>query len=139
MNPENFSCTLADGLKTRCHGIYLALSGAGKQQTITAEQALDREMKGLPWTTGMLETAAGKAARAKAQQLASAQQAAKEAAELKALADEKLAQEEKAAAELKAQQEKEEEEKKQKIEERKRKRQERLENRPWLVKLLSPE
>lgn len=138
-NPKGFACTLAGGLKTRCEGFFSATE-KNKAQPISMEAAIRRQLDGLPWATGVRETAGAKASRFKQELATKAQQAAEEEARLKAeeqarLREIQLAQEAQ-AAQARARKEKAEADHARRLQEIERKEQERLEKRSWLLKQL---
>ena len=100
--------------------------------------AIQRQLEGLPWTTGVREIAGVRTARIKAEQDRVAKLAAQEAARVKAIEDERLRLEREAQeaklAEQRAVQEKIEALRAQIAEEKALKEKQRLENRNWLLK-----
>lgn len=98
-NPQGHACTVA-GVKTRCEGFFTA-SVNGKVQTISRESAVQRQLQNLPWSTGVREIAAVRAARIQQEKDRVARAAAEEAAKLQAIEDARL-QAEREAQEAKA-------------------------------------
>jgi len=88
-NPAGHACTLAGGIQTRCEGFFSA-SNRGKSEGISLETAIQRQLEGLPWSTGVREIAAARTARNKAEQDRVARLAAQEAARIQAIEDERL-------------------------------------------------
>lgn len=107
-NPQSHACTVA-GVQTRCEGFFSAHLN-GKSQVISKDVAIQRQLQGLPWTTGVREIAAVRSARIQQEKDRVAQLAAEEAAKLQAIEDARLLAlkqaEDAKAAEQKALQEK---------------------------------
>ena len=84
-DPQRHPCVLASGLKTACEGYYAEPGATGK--VISQQQAIARQLQGLPWVTGVREHLQVKAQRLKrehAEQLRlEAQAAAQREAEAK--------------------------------------------------------
>ena len=98
-SPQSHACTVA-GVKTRCEGFFTA-SVNGKVQTISRENAIQRQLLNLPWGTGVRELASVKSSRIQQEKDRVAREAAEEAAKLQAIEDARL-QAERQAQEAKA-------------------------------------
>lgn len=136
-NPLGHACALAGGIQSRCEGIFSAPI-RGKSEVISLEMAIQRQLEGLTWTTGVREIPAVRTARLKAEQDRLARLAAQEAARVQAIEDERLRVEREAQeaklAEQRALQDKMEALRAQIAEEKALKEKQRLENRNWLLK-----
>ena len=137
--PDNFACSLPGGLKTRCEGYFMAIEN-GKNQPISKDAALRRQLDNLAWGTGVRETAAAQASRQRQAQALKAKLAAEEAAKIKAIEDARIREEQQAleakAAQEQARKDKAEADRAKRLQEIERLENERLEKRSWLLKQL---
>jgi len=136
-NPAGHACAVAGGIQSRCEGFFTAPI-QGKSQVISREVAIQRQLEGLPWSTGVREMASARASRIKAEQDRVARAAAQEAARIQAIEDARVLAERQAEeaklAEQRALQEKIAALRAQIAEEKALKEKQRLENRNWLLK-----
>ena len=132
-DPARHACVLS-GLKTECEGYYAEPSAKGPVRIISQQQAIARQLQGLPWTTGVREQATARNLRLKREQAEQlrlqAIETARLEAEAKQLRDEQARQE----AEAKALADKAEAEKAQEAEQKAQEEKERLEKRSWFAK-----
>ncbi|MFN5255911.1 MAG: hypothetical protein ACK5BY_08685, partial [Limnohabitans sp.] len=85
-NPAGHACAVTGGIQSRCEGFFTAPI-QGKSQVISREVAIQRQLEGLPWSTGVREMASARASRIKAEQDRVARAAAQEAARIQAIED----------------------------------------------------
>lgn len=126
------ACLLADGLKTECEGYYAEPGSSGK--VISKQQAIARQLQGLPWTTGVREQPQVKAQRIKREHAEQRRLEAQAVAKLEAEAQQQRDEEARRVAEAKAQEEQAEAEKAREAEQKEKEEKERLEKRSWLAK-----
>ena len=136
-NPSGHACGVAGGIQSRCEG-YFTAPIQGKSQVISRDVAMQRQLEGLPWSTGVREMASARASRIKAEQDRVARAAAQEAARIQAIEDARVLAERQAEeaklAEQRALQDKIAVLRAQIAEEKALKEKQRLENRNWLLK-----
>lgn len=133
-DPVQHACVLSGGLKTACEGYYTEPGPKGAAQPISKQQAIARQLQGLPWSTAVREQPQARTQRLKrehAEQLKQqAEAAARQAAEIRQQKEEEARLE----AEAKALAEKAEADKAREAEEKERAEKERLEKRSWFAK-----
>jgi hypothetical protein len=136
-NPSGHACGVAGGIQSRCEG-YFTAPIQGKSQVISRDVAMQRQLEGLPWSTGVREVASARSSRIKAEQDRVTRAAAQEAARLQAIEDARVLAERQAEeaklAEQRALQDKMTALRAQIAEEKALKEKQRLENRNWLLK-----
>ena len=125
-------CTLASGQRTECEGYYTEAGKSGK--VISQQQAIARQLQGLPWTTGVREQPQVKAQRLKREHAEQLRLEAEAAAKLEAEAKLQRDEEARRVAQAKAQEEAAEAEKARVAEQKEKEEKERLENRSWFAK-----
>jgi hypothetical protein len=134
-DPVRHACTLSSGLKTECEGYYAEPGAKGAAaQSISKQQAIARQLQGLPWVTAVREHPLVKAQRLRREHAEQQKQLALAAAKLEAEARQQQEEEAKRQAEAKAQAEQEEAEKAREAAEKEQAEKERLEKRSWFAK-----
>jgi len=137
-NPNSFPC-VQSGAKTRCEGFY-SVTENGKTRSISADEAIRRQLDKLPWGTGVRETAGAKAGRQKQEKALKDQQLAQEQAQVKASIEARQREEQMAieaiAAQARERKAKAEADHARRLKELERREQERLEKRSWMLKQL---
>lgn len=133
-DPLRHACTLPSGLKTLCEGYYAEPAGKGAGPAISKQQAIARQLQGLPWVTGVREQPQAKAHRLHREAAELKKQEALAAAKLAAEAEAEKQELARREAEAKAQAEQEEAAKVREAEEKEREEKERLEKRSWFAK-----
>jgi hypothetical protein len=131
-DPQRHPCVLASGLKTACEGYYAEPGATGK--VISQQQAIARQLQGLPWVTGVREHLQVKAQRLKREHAEQLRLEAQAAAQREAEAKQQREEEARQIAEAKAQEEQAEAEKAREAEQKEKEEKERLENRSWFAK-----
>jgi hypothetical protein len=131
-DPARHACALPSGQKTECEGYYAEPGKSG--QVISMQQAIARQLQGLPWTTGVREQPQVKAQRLKREHAEQLRQEAQALAKLEAEAKQQRDEEARRVAEAKAQEEAAEAEKARVAEQKEKEEKERLENRSWFAK-----
>ena len=126
------ACVLGSGLKTECEGYYAEPGAAGK--VISQQQAIARQLQGLPWVTGVRENLQVKAQRLKREHAEQLRLEAQAAAQREAEAKQQREEETRQIAEAKTQQEQAEAEKVREAEQKEKEEKERLEKRSWFAK-----
>jgi len=131
-DPLRHACALPSGQKTVCEGYYAEAGRSGK--VISQQQAIARQLQGLPWTTGVREQAPVKAQRLKREHDEEVRLQAQAAAQLEAQAKQQREEEARQAAQAKAEADKAEAEKVREAQQKEQEEKERLEKRSWMAK-----
>jgi hypothetical protein len=131
-DPLRHACALPSGQKTVCEGYYAEGGKSGK--VISKQQAIARQLQGLPWTTGVREQLTVKVQRLKREHDEEVRVQAQAAAQLEAQAKQQRDEEARLAAQAKAEADKAEAEKLREAQQKEQEEKERLEKRSWFAK-----